>query len=95
MHDGHLIAGGRFATAGGVIVNRLARWDDGERSALAGPSGTGVDSNILDLAISANGSFAFATAPEDGRPYEISVLNQPSDPVQTCAVTNGSGTLSG
>jgi ELWxxDGT repeat protein len=48
-----------------------------------------------DLAISGNGAFTFATALADGRLYNVTVFSQPTSPPQTCAVTNGSGTLSG
>ncbi|MBX3322948.1 MAG: hypothetical protein KF757_08155 [Phycisphaeraceae bacterium] len=37
-----LYAGGGFATAGGVTVNRVAKWNGSSWSALAGPSGTGT-----------------------------------------------------
>ncbi|MCE9658692.1 MAG: hypothetical protein K8R60_09050 [Burkholderiales bacterium] len=48
-----------------------------------------------DLTVSANGSFAFATALADGTAYSVSVRTQPSSPAQTCAVANPSGTVSG
>jgi len=44
-----------------------------------------------DLAVSANGSFAFVTELEDGVAYAVTVLAQPAG--QTCSVTNGSGTI--
>lgn len=37
-----LYVAGWFETAGGVLVNKIARWDGSEWSALSGPSGTGV-----------------------------------------------------
>ena len=48
-----------------------------------------------DLSLSANGSFIFDTALVDGSSYAVTVLTQPTSPNQVCAVTNGSGTLSG
>ena len=50
-----------------------------------------------DLAIGAgfNGDFTFAAQLANGSPYAVTVKTQPTDPVQTCTVTNGSGTLSG
>jgi len=45
-----LYAGGNFTTAGGVTVNKIARWDGSAWSALSGPSGTGADSGIYALA---------------------------------------------
>ena len=38
-----LYVGGRFEIAGGVTVNRIARWDGERWSSLDGPSGVGVD----------------------------------------------------
>ena len=46
-----------------------------------------------DLAISANGDFAFATAIADGTGYSVSVLTQPAG--QICAVSNPAGVVSG
>ena len=46
-----LYAGGWFSTAGGVTVNRVARWDGSAWSALSGPSGTGVDGSVSALAV--------------------------------------------
>jgi len=48
-----------------------------------------------DLAIAADGGFTFATALADQSSYEVTVATQPDDPVQTCTVANGSGTLAG
>ncbi|MGP1347500.1 MAG: hypothetical protein ACTS3F_12660 [Phycisphaerales bacterium] len=45
-----LYAGGFFATAGGVTVNRIARWNAAGWSALPGPSATGVDNVVFSLA---------------------------------------------
>lgn len=44
-----------------------------------------------NLAVSANGGFAFVTELEDGVAYAVTVLAQPAG--QTCSVTNGSGTI--
>ena len=51
-----LYAGGYFTTAGGVTVNNIARWDGSAWSALAGPSGTGIDSSVVALAVFDDGS---------------------------------------
>ncbi len=45
------------------------------------------------LSLSADGSFNFANSLADGSAYNVTVSAQPAG--QTCAVTNGSGTLSG
>ena len=67
----------------------------GTVSGLAG-SGLVLQNNVGDdLAISTDGSFTFATGLDDGSDYAVSVLTQPTNPNQTCSVTNGSSTLAG
>ncbi len=51
-----LYAGGDFVTAGGVIVNRVARWDGENWSALIGPVGAGVDRGVHALAVFDDGT---------------------------------------
>ncbi len=53
-----LYAGGYFDTAGGVLVNNIARWDGSNWSALTGASGTGVDARVEALAVHDDGSGA-------------------------------------
>ncbi len=45
VHDGELVAGGRFTTAGGTAANRIAEWN-GTRWA---PLGTGLDEDVRAL----------------------------------------------
>jgi hypothetical protein len=47
------------------------------------------------LSISSNGSFTFSTPMEDGNSYAVSVGTQPTDPNQTCSVSNGTGVVNG
>ena len=47
-----------------------------------------------DEVIVANGAFAFPPQ-NDGTVYDVTVLNQPSGPSQTCSVSNGSGIIAG
>ncbi|MCC5823455.1 MAG: hypothetical protein LAT64_05840 [Phycisphaerales bacterium] len=52
--DGHgpaLYAAGNFLTAGGISVNRIAKWDGHEWSALAGPEGVGLNNIAYALAV--------------------------------------------
>jgi len=51
-----LYAGGSFISAGGQIVNRIAKWDGVAWSPLVGPNGTGVDATIDALAVFDDGS---------------------------------------
>jgi len=48
-----------------------------------------------DLAVSANGTFTFATPLASGAAYSVTVFSQPTNPAQTCVVTGGSGTITG
>jgi hypothetical protein len=48
-----------------------------------------------DLAISADGTFAFSTPVQDGGAYSVTVFAQPGRPAQTCTVANASGTVDG
>lgn len=45
--------------------------------------------------ITANGPFAFVIPLADGTAYSVEVATQPNNPIQTCTVTNGSGTITG
>ena len=65
----------------------------GTVSGLVG-SGLVLQNNAGDnLAISANGTFTFATAVAAGATYAVTVLTQPTAPPQSCTVTNGTGTV--
>lgn len=63
---------------------------------VSGLAGTGLilqDNAGDDLPITASGSFTFATAVASGATYAVTVKAQPTNPTQTCAVTNGTGTI--
>jgi hypothetical protein len=60
---------------------------------VTGLSGTGLvlrNNGGDNLAISANGPFAFATALTQGSAYLVTVLTQPTSPSQTCGVVSSS-----
>jgi uncharacterized repeat protein (TIGR03803 family) len=62
---------------------------------VSGLLGTGLllqDNDGVGLQIYANGSFTFPTPIASGGTYNVTLSIQPSNPVQICAVTNGSGT---
>lgn len=48
-----------------------------------------------DLSLSSNGSFAFSSLLPDGEMFSVTVLNPPSNPSQSCTVSNGQGQVSG
>jgi hypothetical protein len=58
-------------------------------------SGLELQNNGESLSVTANGDFTFPTAMDNGATYNVTVPTQPSGPTQTCAVANGSGTVSG
>ena len=61
---------------------------------ISGLTGTGLvlqDNGGDNLAITANGSFTFATALTSGSAYDVTVLTEPSSPAETCVVTDGTG----
>ena len=66
---------------------------------ISGLSGSGLvlqnnGGNNLTIASGAT-SFTFTTPIPAGTTYNVTVLTQPSNPAQTCAVTSGSGTANG
>jgi len=93
--------------APGIMINGLANggaWAGGNATAtttytvggtVSGLSGTVLleDNGGDNLSVSANGPFTFPTALPNGTAYSVTVGSYPSG--QTCAVTGGSGTVSG
>lgn len=64
---------------------------------VSGLAGTGLMLQNIggdNLSVNANGPFTFATKLVSGTTYAVTVLTQPSNPQQTCSVTNGNGTAS-
>lgn len=64
---------------------------------LSGLTGSGLvlqNNSGDDLTVSADGSFTFATGLTDSASYSVTVKTQPSNPTQTCSVSNGTGTIS-
>ncbi|MBS2022435.1 MAG: hypothetical protein JST92_08495, partial [Deltaproteobacteria bacterium] len=63
--------------------------------AITGLTGTGLVLQMNgadDLAVaSTSTSFTFATQLPKGTPYALTIKKQPSNPLQTCTVTNGTG----
>ena len=46
-----------------------------------------------NLTVTANGTFAFTTPVASGANYAVTVLTQPSNPIQTCTASMGTGTV--
>jgi len=66
---------------------------NGMVSGLAGAGLVLRDNGGDDLPVAADGLIAFPTKIASGATYSVTVFTQPTSPVQTCAVTNGSGTM--
>src|SRR5205807_5688938 len=67
---------------------------------VSGVQGSGLvlqDNGGDNLAVSGSGniSFTFATPLAGGITYTVTIFTQPSNPGQTCSVSNGSGTANG
>ena len=65
---------------------------------VTGLSGTGLvlqDNAKDDLAVSANGTFTFATKIASGAAFAVTVKTQPSNPSQSCTVSGGAGSVAG
>ncbi len=63
-----------------------------------GLAGTGLvlrNNGGDDLAVTLNGGFVFSTPIAYGSTYSVAVVAQPTNPTQTCAVANSSGTVTG
>jgi hypothetical protein len=61
-----------------------------------GLSGSGLvleDNGSDDLPVSADGSFTFASSLAVGSPYAVIVKTQPTNPAQSCGLTNASGSI--
>ena len=56
-------------------------------------SGLKLSYNGAPLTISRNGAFTASTAVTTGTAYTIAIATQPTNPAQSCVVSNGSGTI--
>lgn len=66
----------------------------GSVSGLLGSGLTLQLNSANDLLINSNGSFQFDEQLALDSPYQVTVVSQPIAPVQTCAIVNGTGTMS-
>jgi hypothetical protein len=95
------VSSGSGTLAGANVANILVSCSTdtftigGEVNGLEG-SGLVLQNNTGDdLVIDGNGEFNFPTALTDGNEYSVTVKTQPTNLVQTCSVSSGSGTLEG
>ena len=90
---GTIAAGNISAVAVACVTNTFTV--GGSVTGLSG-SGLVLQNNGGDnLTRNTDGAFTFATVAPAGGNYSVTVMTQPSNPVQACAVTNGTGTVSG
>lgn len=63
---------------------------------VSGLTGSGLvlaDNGANDTPVAKNGPFTFTAALASGNAYSVTVATQPTNPPQTCVVSNGSGTI--
>jgi hypothetical protein len=63
---------------------------------VTGLAGSGLilrNNGVDELPLDANGGFAFGTPLPSGGAYNVTIAAQPTNPTQSCAVTNGSGAI--
>ena len=48
-----------------------------------------------NLTVDTNGNFTFNNLINDGEPYNVTILTEPNNPNQICAITNGSNNVAG
>jgi 6-phosphogluconolactonase (cycloisomerase 2 family) len=79
----------------GITINcDASSWTVG--GTVTGLAGSGLVLQLNganDLPVSASGSFSFGATIAQGHPYQVTILAQPTNPAQTCTITNGSGTI--
>jgi len=88
------LAGCSIAPASSGSIQNVQAYTVG--GTVSGLSGTGLvlQNNLSDsLTVSARGSFAFRTPIQAGGNYSVTVLTQPSNPAQSCAVSNAAGSV--
>ena len=62
---------------------------------LAGNDVTLQNNGGDNIILNANGPYVFPTTLSDGASYDVTVLAQPTGPLQTCVAVNSSGTIAG
>ncbi|MGH9888559.1 MAG: hypothetical protein ACREBE_23705, partial [bacterium] len=93
------VSGGTGTVVNGEITSIMVNCTNsqyavgGTVTGLAGSGLTLKNQGGNDLAINANGTFAFTTTHVFGDAYEITVDGNPISPWQTCTVTQGTGTV--
>lgn len=93
------VVGGSGTVAAGNVTSVLINCSSNAYSisgTVTGLTGAGLvlqNNAGNDLSVTAAGSFAFSQLVQSGGGYAVTVKSQPTNPSQTCAVTNGSGVV--
>ncbi len=92
------VAGGSGTASANVTSVAVTCTTNASHTVGGNVSGLGTGLSVVlrnngadNLTVNANGAFTFATPVVGGLPYAVTVLTQPTG--QTCAVTQGSGTM--
>jgi trimeric autotransporter adhesin len=92
-------SGYRYGEHAGSFANACADPATSTAVTIGGTVTNLVGSNLVlrnnggdDMLVTMNGPFTFGDTVMTGVPYEVTVAAQPSNPSQTCAVVNGTGT---
>ena len=94
-----VVAGGS-GTVGGAIVSSITVTCTTNTYAItatvSGLAGTGFvlqNNGANDLSFTSNGTFSINSSVLSGSAYNVTVKTQPTSPIQTCVIGNGSGTV--
>lgn len=94
------VVGGGSGTVGGANVGNITVTCTTNTYAItatvSGLAGTGLvlqNNAANDLSFTSNGTFSINSAVLSGSAYIVTVKTQPTSPIQTCMIGNGSGTV--
>lgn len=93
VSSGNGLVAGSNVTNVAVVCTTNSFFVGGQVSGLVGQGLVLQNNGGGDLSITANGSFAFPTPLASGSSYAVTVTSQPSNPWQTCNVSQGTGTI--
>lgn len=95
------VANSQGAIAGANVVNIAITCSTSAfqiGGSVSGLAGAGLSLRLNDaetLAIHSNGTFTFSMQLSSGSPYSVAIASQPSDPAQSCTISNASGEVGG
>src|SRR5690606_7104144 len=94
VSNGDGTVGSANVTNVGVSCSTNAYEVGGSVAGLVGNSVTlSLNGGQQTLVVDENGAFAFGTPLASGASYTVTIVAQPVDPIETCSIENGSGTV--